>query len=320
MQHRHTCAVECWGQREDLGGATVCDITGCEISVGYCHCGCGELAPIAKKSATRYGHAKGQPVRFINGHYQRTTRLSPVDYLVDEAAGCWVWQRFVGPSGYGNLRDSRRMRPAHRVYYERLRGAIPEGLVLDHLCRNRACVNPDHLEPVTHRENILRGNTIAARRAAQTHCIHGHPFTEENTIRGPRGRNCRTCQQKAVREANRQRNARLRADPALTELRRTRRSRSGPQVDYLIDPVRGCWNWQGHLTVDGYGLKRRDGRKIGAHRFYYELHEGPIPEGLMLDHLCHNPACVNPAHLEPVTVKENARRRRPRSKGNGVVA
>jgi len=82
-----------------------------------------------------------------------------------------------------------------------------------------------------------------------------------------------------------------------------------PPIDYWVDPISGCWVWQRYLGLEGYALKRRDGKRIPAHRYYYEMYRGPIPAGLMMDHLCRNHACVNPSHLEPVTAKENAARR-----------
>jgi hypothetical protein len=284
----------------------VCSDLNCRIGEGLCHCGCGQPALIANKKATKYGHIKGQPIRYINGHYQRSTRLSPIDYVVDALTGCWVWQRSRLPSGYGQMRDGGRMRRAHRVYYERYCGPIPTGLHLDHLCRNPACVNPEHLEPVTPRENALRGNTVAARRKAQTHCVRGHPFDEANTIRRGNGRACRECLRQAVRESQRKRRAALAA--AGQTYPRTL-IKDFPPIDYWVDPTTGCWVWQRYLGVEGYALKRRDGKKIPAHRYYFELYRGPIPAGLMMDHLCRNHACVNPYHLEPVTAKENAARR-----------
>lgn len=88
-------------------------------------------------------------------------------YTVDPTTGCWDWTGYVTPKGYGRfLRDGEQL--AHRVFYKRRHGSIPQGAVLDHLCRNRRCVNPDHLEPVSNRENIMRGEGFAARYAART--------------------------------------------------------------------------------------------------------------------------------------------------------
>lgn len=104
--------------------------------------------------------------------------------------GCWIWTAHCNKRGYGKFGvGARIVWLAHRWAYTDANGPIPEGLELDHRCRTPACVRPDHLEPVTHRENMRRGS-----RAQQTHCIHGHEFTAENTIRKANGtRACRAC-------------------------------------------------------------------------------------------------------------------------------
>lgn len=107
---------------------------------------------------------------------------------------CWEWRGYVHPSGYGQFWLNGRNQYAHRVAYEALIIPIPRGLQLDHLCRNRACVNPGHLEPVTSRVNTLRGDSYAARAARKSRCKRGHKFTPENTYVRPDGaRRCRVC-------------------------------------------------------------------------------------------------------------------------------
>lgn len=111
---------------------------------------------------------------------------------------CWEWTASKDGPGYGIFRLNRRLYKAHRISYELLVGKIPDGLVIDHLCRNRACVNPSHMEPVTNRENILRGEGLAAKQARQTHCKYGHPLFGSNLYVLPRGskkgmRQCREC-------------------------------------------------------------------------------------------------------------------------------
>ena len=137
-------------------------------------------------------------VGLCRSHYDKRRKLRrkppvPVRYLPDEN-GCWIWRWYVHSSGYGMLRSGGKARYAHRVVYEQLRGPVPEGLELDHLCRVRRCVNPDHLEPVTRSENLRRSPiTFAGRNARKTHCIRGHEFTPENTLMTRNGRNCITC-------------------------------------------------------------------------------------------------------------------------------
>lgn len=114
---------------------------------------------------------------------------------VEKTPGCWLWRGTTNPRGYGMFRPYvGQARKAHRYAYELLVGPVPDGTELDHLCRNPRCVNPAHLEPVTHRENMLRGENPAARAARATHCRHGHAYDEANTQVTPTGeRRCRAC-------------------------------------------------------------------------------------------------------------------------------
>lgn len=99
---------------------------------------------------------------------------------VRKTSGCWLWRGNLGASGYGRFKFVGGEAKAHRVSYELSVGPIPEGLVLDHLCRNTWCVNPRHLEPVTNRENTLRGIGAPAVNARKTHCNEGHPLSGDN--------------------------------------------------------------------------------------------------------------------------------------------
>ena len=114
--------------------------------------------------------------------------------VVDPETGCHNWTGGQNGKGYGLFSIGVKKYYAHRVAYELAKGKIPEGLEIDHLCRVRDCVNPDHLEAVTHKENLHRGETFAAANAAKTHCPQGHPLSGDNLYVDPRGRReCRTC-------------------------------------------------------------------------------------------------------------------------------
>lgn len=113
---------------------------------------------------------------------------------VEKTATCWLWRGATG-DGYGHAFWNGAVVRAHRVSYELARGAIPAGLEIDHLCRERRCVNPDHLEAVEPRINKLRGESIVTQWAKRDACGRGHPFTPENTLmRSDGGRRCRVCQ------------------------------------------------------------------------------------------------------------------------------
>ena len=128
-------------------------------------------------------------------------------YKVD-SWGCWIWQAGRTPDGYGGIQIGDRWTMAHRWAYEYWRGKIPEGLELDHLCRKRACVNPYHLEAVTHRVNMMRSVSLAVTNARLTHCKHGHAFEGHNLIRRRNGqRDCRACQYRQQRAYQERRKA-----------------------------------------------------------------------------------------------------------------
>lgn len=127
----------------------------------FCRCGCGELAPRAQRNNASRGHIKGEPLPFRSGHNGRG-RADLSRYVI-APSGCWEWTGSLDHKGYGRVQVDRVHRQAHRVIYERVVGPVGHALHLDHLCRNRACVNPNHLEPVTPGENTRR--SYASRRA-----------------------------------------------------------------------------------------------------------------------------------------------------------
>lgn len=123
---------------------------------------------------------------------------------LSDPTGCWSWMSSKS-FGYGYFWLNNKRLRAHRLAYEIWVEPIPDGLCLDHLCRNRSCVNPDHLEAVTPTENLMRGESPAALNAAKTHCPKGHPYSGRNLLFSSGSRRCLTCH----RERERQRRAKL---------------------------------------------------------------------------------------------------------------
>ena len=114
---------------------------------------------------------------------------------VARSDNCWLWTASVNKSGYGQFGSHSHKFAAHRFSFELHKGPIPDGLELDHLCRNRLCVNPAHLEPVTTRTNLMRGVSFSAKNHAKRECLRGHAFSGDNLRFAPDGhRRCRACE------------------------------------------------------------------------------------------------------------------------------
>lgn len=188
-----------------------------------CGCGCGLPAPILDRKDK--GRPVGTVLPFRRGHHHTHRSKSwelrfwakvdkEGDYGSWNGTKCWGWTSSKTSGGYSlfHRREAKRIitRVAHAVAYELGGGKIPEGYTIDHLCRNVGCVNPQHLEPVPHGVNLLRGNTVNAMNAAKTHCKHGHEFTVENTyIRPDTGcRMCKACNRESGRRAASRKQAR----------------------------------------------------------------------------------------------------------------
>ena len=133
-----------------------------DVPYGACWCGCGGKTTTATQTAPAHGHINGCPKRYVRGHH---LRKSPLEYKVDPETGCWVWQRGRHDFGYGVFHARPKMYLAHRVYYERYKGPIPDGHVVHHRCENPPCVNPDHLQAVTQGHNVRasRGTKLDPR-------------------------------------------------------------------------------------------------------------------------------------------------------------
>jgi hypothetical protein len=210
-------------------------------------------------------------------------------FEADPDTGCWLWQASKYRDGYGRVWADGRGRLAHRVSYELFVGQIPEGLDIDHLCRVRHCVNPEHMEPVTRQVNGLRGVGPQAGHAAQTHCIRGHELTGDNVIiveyTGRPARCCRACRREKHLEHYQPAPERSVLDRFMSKVR--------------LVPSTGCWRWTASVSGNS-GQFQLNGRHTTAPRAAWQLlRADDLNDGLDLVRTCSTDLCVNPEHHRP---------------------
>lgn len=235
---------------------------------------------------------------------------------VDAESGCWIGTAAPHGDGYRRVMFEGRRQALHRLAYALTVGPIPEGYVLDHLCAEKACCNPAHLEAVTVAENTRRANKGKARpsRPAPQVCKRGH----DQDVHRIRDGRCGACVKLRSRGDRERKRARKRVASRMPE-GATPGYEGGPIPSSILtrivvqdgqasDWVEGpCWVWIG-AQINGYGNVRLGGRAHQVHRFTFAAVNGPIPEGMVSDHVCGHRACCNPRHLRVMEHAENVRR------------
>lgn len=252
--------------------------------------------------------------------WAKVNKDGPTPEVRPELGPCWEWTGYVAPkTGYGQFggHESGQTRLVHRIAYEYLIGPIPNGLWLDHLCKNRRCLNAlSHLEPVTPRENIERGDQgafwgyvpepvpIKPQTSKPTTC------TEPGCSRPVYKRTiCRPCYKKWLKDPN------VVRPRSLTPEQRfwAKVDKCGPVPEHRPE-LGPCWVWTASINRGtGYGqFGLSHGNMVQAHRYSYELAFGPIPEGYDVHHECHLRRCLRPDHLTATTRSENMAQRKVR--------
>ena len=231
---------------------------------------------------------------------------------------CWVWEGYIDSNGYGQFGgNGNGSNLPHRIAYQYLVGPIGKGLHLDHVCRNRACVNAlgDHLEPVTPRENIRRGDQ-GAFWGYEPEVIP--PKAPKPTVCTECGRTdkpvfksglCRPCYRKRAKNPDRERPEPLTAEGRFW----LKVDKNGPVPAHRPD-LGPCWLWTASINkTTGYGqFAISHGVQVQTHRYSYEMANESIPEKHDVHHECHVRRCINPAHLSALSRSDNLKLRKNR--------
>lgn len=210
--------------------------------------------------------------------------------LIDPNTECWLWQGYADRDGYARIEViGGKNKFVHRLSYEAFTGSIPEGMSIDHICKNRGCCNPKHLQQLSIKENILRGDGASSKNNKKTHCNEGHEFSAENTyINNRSARVCKTC---AKISANKNLDKKK---SGVSTARKTAMERIIPK---LAKTANGCQIWHGKTSSDGYAKMVVGAKETFVHKVVYEENNGKVPDGFGVYRKCGNSLCCALEHL-----------------------